>query len=98
MAGWRKKLKTAIDSAVRTSSTFDDFLLAMELEGYEIKQNNVVMDMLFVNVCCNYKLMFSASDFFCKFPAKFQRFLRRNIIFGRKRLYQMKSPKELFQK
>ncbi len=36
-AGWRKKLKTAIDSAVRTSSTFDDFLLAMELEGYEIK-------------------------------------------------------------
>ncbi len=36
--GWRKKLKTAIDSAVRTSATFDDFLLAMELEGYEIKQ------------------------------------------------------------
>lgn len=36
--GWRKKLKTAIDSAVRTSASFDDFLLAMELEGYEIKQ------------------------------------------------------------
>lgn len=37
-AGWRKKLKAAIDSAVRTSESFDDFLLAMELEGYEIKQ------------------------------------------------------------
>lgn len=35
--GWRKKLKAALDSAIRTSATFDDFLLAMELEGYEIK-------------------------------------------------------------
>lgn len=35
--GWREKLKIAIDSAIRTSSTFDDFLLDMELEGYEIR-------------------------------------------------------------
>ena len=35
---WTEKLKEAIDNAVRISETFEDFLYAMELEGYEIKR------------------------------------------------------------
>lgn len=37
-AGWKGKLKAAIDSAIQTSNTFDDFLFAMEMEGYTIKR------------------------------------------------------------
>lgn len=36
--GWTEKLKEAIDNAVRASETFEDFLYAMEMEGYEIKR------------------------------------------------------------
>lgn len=35
---WASKLKTAIDRVVLTAETFDDFLFAMEMEGYEIKR------------------------------------------------------------
>lgn len=36
--GWQKKLKAAIDDAIRNSNTFDDMLYALEMEGYEIKR------------------------------------------------------------
>lgn len=36
--GWQKKLKAAIDDAIRNSDTFDDMLYALEMEGYEIKR------------------------------------------------------------
>lgn len=35
---WLKKLKSAIDDAIRNSESFDDMLYALELEGYEIKR------------------------------------------------------------
>lgn len=35
---WLKKLKSAIDDAIRSSETFDDMLYALEMEGYEIKR------------------------------------------------------------
>lgn len=35
---WQKKLKSAIDDAIRTSETFDDMLYTLEMEGYEIKR------------------------------------------------------------
>ena len=41
-AGWEGKLKAAIDSAIQTSNTFDDFLFAMEMEGYTIKRGKYI--------------------------------------------------------
>lgn len=35
---WLKKLKSAIDDAIRNSESFDDMLYALEMEGYEIKR------------------------------------------------------------
>lgn len=35
---WIKKLQAAIDQAIQTSDTYDDFLLALEMEGYEINK------------------------------------------------------------
>lgn len=35
---YREKLKTAIDKAITKSNDFEDFLLRMEINGYEIKQ------------------------------------------------------------
>ncbi|MFG6337440.1 MAG: relaxase/mobilization nuclease domain-containing protein [Lachnospiraceae bacterium] len=35
---WQKKLRYAIDDAIRNSDTFDDLLYALEMEGYEIKK------------------------------------------------------------
>ena len=40
--GWEGKLKAAIDSAIQTSNTFDDFLFAMEMEGYTIKRGKYI--------------------------------------------------------
>ncbi|MCM1386452.1 MAG: relaxase/mobilization nuclease domain-containing protein [Bacillus sp. (in: Bacteria)] len=41
-AGWKNKLKEAIDSAIQTSDSFDDFLFAMEMEGYTIKKGKYI--------------------------------------------------------
>lgn len=41
-AGWADKLKAAIDSAIQTSTTFEDFLFAMEMEGYTIKKGKYI--------------------------------------------------------
>ena len=35
---WQKKNKAAIDKAIREADTFDDFILALEMEGYEVKR------------------------------------------------------------
>ena len=35
---WIKKLQKAIDQAIKTSDTYEDFLLALEMEGYEIRK------------------------------------------------------------
>lgn len=37
-AGWHDKLKKAIDDTISESVSFDDFLYALEMEGYEIKR------------------------------------------------------------
>ncbi len=37
-SGWKNKLKAAIDHAVQQAETFEDFLFALEMEGYEIKR------------------------------------------------------------
>lgn len=37
-AGWKEKLKAAIDNAIRNVASFDEFLYEMEMEGYEIKR------------------------------------------------------------
>ena len=34
-ASWIKKLQKAIDQAIKTSDTYEDFLFALEMEGYE---------------------------------------------------------------
>lgn len=36
-AGWQNKLKKAIDDAILSATSFDEFLVAMEMEGYTIK-------------------------------------------------------------
>lgn len=36
-AGWKNKLKKAIDDAILSATSFDEFLFAMEMEGYAIK-------------------------------------------------------------
>lgn len=35
---WIKKLQDAIDQAIQTSDPYDDFLVALEMEGYEINK------------------------------------------------------------
>lgn len=35
---FREKIKTAIDKAIRASETFDDFLFALDMEGYTVKK------------------------------------------------------------
>ena len=35
---WIQKLQKAIDQAIQTSDTYEDFLLALEMEGYEINK------------------------------------------------------------
>lgn len=37
-AGWKEKLKIAIDKVILEASSFEDFLFAMEMEGYKIKR------------------------------------------------------------
>lgn len=37
-AGWKNKLKDAIDNAIKSAASFEDFLFTMEMEGYEIKR------------------------------------------------------------
>ncbi len=37
-SGWRDKLKKSIDHTISISASFDDFLFALEMEGYEIKR------------------------------------------------------------
>ncbi|MCM1234974.1 MAG: relaxase/mobilization nuclease domain-containing protein [Ruminococcus flavefaciens] len=36
--GWTKKLKEVIDNAIQKSTSFDEFLSVMNMEGYEIKR------------------------------------------------------------
>jgi hypothetical protein len=35
---WKAKLRTAIDKAIRSSSSYEEFLMKMKLAGYEIRQ------------------------------------------------------------
>lgn len=37
-ASWKNKNKAAIDRAIRSAETFDDFIFCLEMEGYEIKR------------------------------------------------------------
>ena len=39
---WLKKLRQAIDQAIQSSDTFEDLLLALEMEGYEIKHGKFI--------------------------------------------------------
>lgn len=40
---WLQKNKAAIDRAISEADTFEDFLLALEMEGYEIKQGKHIL-------------------------------------------------------
>ncbi len=40
---WKSKIKQSIDQAILTSDTFEDFLFAMEMEGYEIKKGKNIV-------------------------------------------------------
>ncbi len=40
---WKSKIKQSIDQAILTSDTFEDFLFAMEMEGYEIKKGKHIL-------------------------------------------------------
>ena len=51
-------------------------------------ENQVIMDMTFVNMRRQDKLIFAAQDFFCKLHADLMRFLRRHFT-RFKRLYQV---------
>lgn len=37
-AGWKNKLKNAIDDAIQSAASFEDFLYTMEMEGFDIKR------------------------------------------------------------
>lgn len=39
---WKDKLKTAIDETVKKANSFEEFLLYMEMEGYEIKRGKYI--------------------------------------------------------
>lgn len=41
-AGWKEKLKVAIDNAIKNTTSFDEFLYEMEMEGYEIKRGKYI--------------------------------------------------------
>jgi hypothetical protein len=39
---WMEKIRTAIDSAILTSETFDDFIATMEMEGFTFKPGKLI--------------------------------------------------------
>lgn len=40
---WKQKNRIAIDRAIKEAETFEDFLLALEMEGYEIKHGKHIL-------------------------------------------------------